>query len=86
MGVCYDKGTFDIVDLPPGISELPSMFQYKLKLCPNGEFVECKARTLSTFEAPFSVPTLTPTSTSSFSLGISHSLGKWLSSEKVSMA
>eukprot|EP00961_Rhodomonas_salina_P141548 1905854-Rhodomonas_salina.1 len=44
MGVCYNKGTFDIVDLPPGVSELPSMFQYKLKLSTNGEFVKCKAR------------------------------------------
>eukprot|EP00961_Rhodomonas_salina_P237517 3210811-Rhodomonas_salina.1 len=42
MGVCYDKGTFDIVDLPPGVSELLSMFQYKLKLCLNGEFVKAR--------------------------------------------
>eukprot|EP00961_Rhodomonas_salina_P148129 1994155-Rhodomonas_salina.1 len=30
MATCYCKGTFEIlvVDLPPGITELPSMFQY----------------------------------------------------------
>eukprot|EP00961_Rhodomonas_salina_P259881 3511971-Rhodomonas_salina.1 len=24
MSVCYEKGTFDIVNLPPGVTELPS--------------------------------------------------------------
>eukprot|EP00961_Rhodomonas_salina_P274476 3708651-Rhodomonas_salina.2 len=42
MSTCYEKGTFDIVDLPPGVVELPSMFQYKLKTGPNCEFVKCK--------------------------------------------
>eukprot|EP00961_Rhodomonas_salina_P230147 3109975-Rhodomonas_salina.1 len=44
MSTCYDKGTFSIVDLPPGAIELPSMFQYKLKTGPNGETIKCKAR------------------------------------------
>eukprot|EP00961_Rhodomonas_salina_P105409 1419437-Rhodomonas_salina.1 len=44
MATCYDKGTFEIVDLPEGVSELPSMFQYKLKTGPNCETVKCKAR------------------------------------------
>eukprot|EP00961_Rhodomonas_salina_P102376 1377034-Rhodomonas_salina.2 len=44
MKTCFDKGTFTIVDLPPGKVELPSMFQYKLKTGPSGEFVKCKAR------------------------------------------
>eukprot|EP00961_Rhodomonas_salina_P286693 3874260-Rhodomonas_salina.1 len=44
MSTCYDKGTFDIVDLPPEAIELPSMFQYKLKTGPNGETIKCKAR------------------------------------------
>eukprot|EP00961_Rhodomonas_salina_P154507 2081313-Rhodomonas_salina.1 len=35
MATCCNKGTFEIVDLPPGITELQSMFQYKLKLGPN---------------------------------------------------
>eukprot|EP00961_Rhodomonas_salina_P293618 3933900-Rhodomonas_salina.1 len=35
MATCFDKGTFAIVDLPPGVVELPSMFQYKLKTGPN---------------------------------------------------
>ena len=26
-----EKGTYNIIDLPPGASELDSMFQYKLK-------------------------------------------------------
>eukprot|EP00961_Rhodomonas_salina_P201009 2711538-Rhodomonas_salina.2 len=43
MTTCYDKGTFQIVDLPPGVVELPSMFQYKLKTGPNKEVVKCKA-------------------------------------------
>lgn len=46
MGTCYDKGTFSIVDLPPGVInlKLPSMFQYKLKTGHNGEVVKCEAR------------------------------------------
>eukprot|EP00961_Rhodomonas_salina_P168253 2268204-Rhodomonas_salina.1 len=43
MATCYYKGTFEIVDLPSGITELQSMFQYKLKLGQNCEFVKCKA-------------------------------------------
>eukprot|EP00961_Rhodomonas_salina_P020571 276803-Rhodomonas_salina.1 len=43
MTTCYEKGTFQIVDLQPGVVELPSMFQYKLKTGPNGEVVKCKA-------------------------------------------
>eukprot|EP00961_Rhodomonas_salina_P146500 1972208-Rhodomonas_salina.2 len=53
MSVCYEKGTFDIVDLQPGVTELPSMFQYKLKLRPNGEFVKCKARLCSRGDLQF---------------------------------
>eukprot|EP00961_Rhodomonas_salina_P242944 3282171-Rhodomonas_salina.1 len=44
MSTCYEKGTFQIVDLPPGVVELPSMFQYKLKTGPNGETVKCKVQ------------------------------------------
>eukprot|EP00961_Rhodomonas_salina_P059037 793018-Rhodomonas_salina.1 len=44
MKTCFEKGTFEIVDLPQGVLELPSMFQYKLKLGPTGEFVKCKGR------------------------------------------
>eukprot|EP00961_Rhodomonas_salina_P213464 2883073-Rhodomonas_salina.2 len=44
MATCYEKGTFKIVDLPDGVVELPSMFQYKLKTGPNCETVKCKAR------------------------------------------
>ena len=44
IGMCYEKGVFEIVDLPAGVKELPSMFQYALKTGPNGEFVKCKAR------------------------------------------
>eukprot|EP00961_Rhodomonas_salina_P234435 3168523-Rhodomonas_salina.1 len=42
MKTCFEKGTFEIVDLPQGVLKLPSMFQYKLKLGPKGEFVKCK--------------------------------------------
>eukprot|EP00961_Rhodomonas_salina_P039641 532442-Rhodomonas_salina.5 len=35
MKMCFDKGTFTIVDLPPGTVELPSMFQYKLQTGPS---------------------------------------------------
>ena len=42
--MCYEKGVFEIVDLPARVKELPSMFQYALKTGPNGEFVKCKAR------------------------------------------
>eukprot|EP00961_Rhodomonas_salina_P022216 299137-Rhodomonas_salina.1 len=44
MTTCYEKGTFEIVDLPDRVVELPSMFQYKLKTGPNCETVKCKAR------------------------------------------
>eukprot|EP00961_Rhodomonas_salina_P005037 68314-Rhodomonas_salina.1 len=44
MATCFNKGTFKIVDLPPGVKELPSMSQYKLKTGPGGEFGKCKAR------------------------------------------
>eukprot|EP00961_Rhodomonas_salina_P082418 1107777-Rhodomonas_salina.1 len=44
MATCYEKGTFEIVDLPDRVVELPSMFQYKLKTGPNSETVKCKAR------------------------------------------
>eukprot|EP00961_Rhodomonas_salina_P057935 778477-Rhodomonas_salina.1 len=46
MSTCYEnlKGTFQIVDLPPGVVKLPFMFQYKLKTGPNSETVKCKAR------------------------------------------
>eukprot|EP00961_Rhodomonas_salina_P141790 1909158-Rhodomonas_salina.1 len=44
MSTCYDKGTFENVDLPPGAIELPSMFQDKLKTGLNGETIKCKAR------------------------------------------
>lgn len=36
--------TFEIVDLPPGATELPSMFQYKLKTGDHGEVLKYKAR------------------------------------------
>ena len=38
-----EKGTYDIVDLPPGATELDSMFQYKLKTCDTGQVVKRKA-------------------------------------------
>eukprot|EP00961_Rhodomonas_salina_P095357 1282766-Rhodomonas_salina.1 len=44
MATCYEKGTFEIVDLPEGVVKLPSMFQYKLKTGPKGETVKCKVR------------------------------------------
>eukprot|EP00961_Rhodomonas_salina_P148895 2004484-Rhodomonas_salina.1 len=44
MKTCFEKGMFEIVDLPQGVLQLPSMFQYKLKLGPKGEFVKCKGR------------------------------------------
>ena len=53
MRTCYDKGTFEIVDLPPGVKELPPMFQYALKTGPNGEFIKCKARVVARGDLQF---------------------------------
>ena len=38
-----EKGTYEIVDLPPGVSELDSMFQYKLKTGDQGQVLQRKA-------------------------------------------
>lgn len=38
-----EKGTYEIVDLPPGVSELDSMFQYKLKTGDQGHVLQRKA-------------------------------------------
>eukprot|EP00961_Rhodomonas_salina_P096025 1291358-Rhodomonas_salina.2 len=92
MGVCYDKGTFDIVDLPPGISELPSMFQYKLKLRLNGDLIIALATQhgLMLFQFDVRGAFLCADVDTDIYLklqpGISHSLGKQPSSEKVSTA
>eukprot|EP00961_Rhodomonas_salina_P297813 3937528-Rhodomonas_salina.1 len=53
MTTCYEKGTFQIVDLPPGVVELLSMFQYKLKTGPNGEVVKFKASLCSRGDMQF---------------------------------
>ena len=50
---CFEKGTFEIVDLPPGVKELPSMWQYALKTGPSGEFVKCKARLVARGDLQF---------------------------------
>ena len=53
MSTCFEKGTFEIVDIPPGVKELPSMWQYALKTGPNGEFVKCKARLVARGDLQF---------------------------------
>jgi hypothetical protein len=37
-----EKGTYEIVDLPPGVTELDSMFQYKLKTGDKGQVLQRK--------------------------------------------
>ena len=44
LATLIEKGTYKIVDLPDGVVELGSMFQYKQKTGPNGEMLEQKAR------------------------------------------
>eukprot|EP00961_Rhodomonas_salina_P201945 2724027-Rhodomonas_salina.1 len=40
----YKMGTFEIVDLPPGVIPLQSRFTYKIKCYSNGAIAKLKAR------------------------------------------
>jgi hypothetical protein len=44
VATLIEKKTYEIVDLPDGVVELGSMFQYKQKTGPKGELLEQKAR------------------------------------------
>jgi len=65
VNTLIDKKTYVIVDLPDGVVELGSMFQYKQKTGPNGEKLEQKARLCARGDQQTSAEygeTFTPTS------------------------
>eukprot|EP00961_Rhodomonas_salina_P075319 1010787-Rhodomonas_salina.1 len=46
----YRMGTFEIVDLPPGVIPLPSRFTFKIKRDCNGAIAKLKARLVARWD------------------------------------
>mmetsp|Transcript_68603 Transcript_68603/g.143115 ORF Transcript_68603/g.143115 Transcript_68603/m.143115 type:complete len:1720 (-) Transcript_68603:7252-12411(-) len=61
----WKMGTFEIVDIPPGVVPLPSRFTYRIKRCRDGKIAKYKARLVARgdmqYECDFS-ETYAPTS------------------------